>query len=98
NLSFTNILSAPASVVDTAAITIPNFGLGVPYPSATNVTGLTGLVAKARVTLHGFSHSFPSDVNVLLVGPGGPGVLLMSHTGGGAGVNNLDLTFDDGAL
>ena len=76
-------------------ITIPDHGAGVPYPSSLNVSGLGGVVTKATVTLKGLTHSFPRDVNVLLVSPAGNKVLVMSHTGGGYSVTNLTLTFDD---
>src|ERR1044071_3266773 len=43
-----------------------------PYPSSLTVTGLAGqVITKATVTLNGFSHDYPSDVTMLLVGPGG---------------------------
>lgn len=60
-----------------------------------NVSGVTGFVGKVIVTVAGLTHSFPSDVNLLLVSPAGPNVLLMSHAGGAYGVTNITLTFDD---
>jgi subtilisin-like proprotein convertase family protein len=71
-----------------------------PYPSTNYVSGLTGLVvAKATVTLHGFSHSFPSDVSMLLVSPQGQRAILMSEVGGQNqySVTNLTITLDDDA-
>jgi uncharacterized repeat protein (TIGR01451 family) len=89
----------PATVVfsNSAGITIPDHGAANPYPSTIVVTGMTGLVSKATVTLNGLSHSFPRDVNVLLVSPAGGRALLMSHAGSGQAVTNLTLSFDDGA-
>jgi len=49
------------------------------------------------VTVTGISHTYPDDLDILLVGPGGQKVLLMSDAGGGAGINNVTLTFDDAA-
>jgi hypothetical protein len=72
----------------------------VPYPSSLGVAGLNGLVvAKVTVTLYGFSHSFPSDVDVLLVGPLGQRAILMANAGGQDrySVTNLTLVFDDDA-
>src|SRR5690242_19590777 len=44
----------------------------MPYPSTNIVSGLTGqITTKVTVTLQGLSHTFPSDVSVLLVGPQG---------------------------
>lgn len=71
-----------------------------PYPSSLSVTGLAGLVvAKATVTLRGLSHTFPSDIGILLVGPQGQESILMSQTGGQdkLSVTNLTLTLDDAA-
>jgi hypothetical protein len=71
-----------------------------PYPSSLTVSGLTGWkVAKATVTLHGLSHTFPSDISMLLVGPQGERALVMAQTGGQNrySVTNLTLTLDDDA-
>ncbi len=77
------------------AITIPDHGIGLPYPSSIIVSGVTGQVSKATVTLNGLTHTFPHDISVLLVSPSWDAVLLMSHTGGGHAVNNLTLNFAD---
>ncbi|HSU54984.1 MAG TPA: proprotein convertase P-domain-containing protein [Candidatus Dormibacteraeota bacterium] len=80
---------------NSAAITIPDHGAAVPYPSTIAVSGLTGIVSKAKVTLYGVSHTFPRDINALLVSPSGGNVLLMSHSGGAHAITNLTLSFDD---
>lgn len=71
-----------------------------PYPSGISVSGLTGPVTKVTATLHGFHHSCPTDVDVLLAGPQGQKTFLMSDAGDCGGVNlprdPIDLTFDDG--
>ncbi len=100
--SFTFTLGATApggsgTFSNTATITIPSSGSGAPYPSSINVSGLTGSVLKVTATLSGFSHQFADDVDVLLVGPAGQKVMLMSDAGGGSNVTNLTLTFDDAA-
>ncbi|MGD0259138.1 MAG: protease pro-enzyme activation domain-containing protein [Verrucomicrobiota bacterium] len=79
------------------AIIIPDHGAGAPYPSVINVAGLSGRVTKATLGLNGLAHTFPHDVNVLLVSPAGSNVLVMSHTGGGYAVTNINLVFDDAA-
>ena len=78
-----------------APITIPDHGVATPYPSTITVSGLTGVVTTATVTLNSLTHAFPHDVNVLLVSPTGGNTLVMSHVGGGHSVSNLTLTFDD---
>ena len=84
-----------------AVITIPNgapatsVGNATPYPSQVTVAGMTGTVSKVTVTLTGVNHTFPDDLDVLLVGPGGQAVILMSDAGGGTDISAANLTFDD---
>jgi extracellular elastinolytic metalloproteinase len=68
-----------------------------PYPSSVNVAGLTGAVSKVTVDLAGMNHTFPGDIDILLVGPGGQRMILMSDQGGTADLVNVNLTFDDAA-
>lgn len=68
-----------------------------PYPSTISVSGLSGTITKVTVTLTGYTHGFPDDVDVLLVGPTGAAVELMSDAGAGADTQSVDLTFDDAA-
>ena len=51
-----------------ALITINDAGPAVPYPSNITVAGVTNPVTKVTVTITGFNHTFPSDVDMLLVG------------------------------
>lgn len=87
----------PPPVANTGSVTIPNSGAATPYPSPIVVSGVTGPVTKVRATLHALSHTFPGDLDVLLVGPGGQKVMLLSDAGGGTDVNGVTLTFDDSA-
>lgn len=84
-------------ITNTTAMTIPAVGTSVPYPTAVNVSGAFGTVTNVTVSLHGVNHTFPDDMDVLLVGPGGQKVLLMSDAGGGGDLVNATLTFDDQA-
>jgi len=54
-----------------AAITINDAAVATPYPSTINVSGMTGGVTQLRVRILGLSHTFPDDIQLLLVGPGG---------------------------
>ncbi|MCI0389062.1 MAG: M36 family metallopeptidase [Acidobacteria bacterium] len=97
-------VSATSSFSNPAAIIIPGAGTGAatgapsnPYPATINVAGIMGTVSKVTVNLFNYSHTFPSDVDVLLVGPGGQKMLLMSDVGGGTDAVNVNLTFDDAA-
>ena len=78
-------------------IIIPEQGTAAPYPSALTVAGLAGKVTKVTATLYGFSHTYPEDVDILLVGPTGKSTMLLSRTGEGTEADEADLTFDDAA-
>ena len=93
-VSFTNAVS----------ITIDDQGdpptTAAPYPSDIEVSGLGGLfVEKVTVTLEGLTHDFPSDLDVLLVGPQGQMSMLMSEVGGNDQfpVSDVTLTLDNDA-
>jgi hypothetical protein len=83
---------APTEVADT-------FGPANHYPSSIVVSGLSGTVAKATVTLIGFGSSSPDDIDMVIAGPNGQQVMLMSDACGEfpASLSNEDWTFDDSA-
>lgn len=68
---------------------------GSDYPSVINVAGLVGDVSQVKVGLLGLAHGFPDDIDVLLVGPGGQKVLLLSDAGGGTPITNVNLLISD---
>ena len=72
---------------------------GAPYPSSITVTGLTGNIASTsgsvKVTLNNFSHTFVSDVGIVLVGPGGQALLIQDGAGGEDAISNLTFTLSD---
>jgi hypothetical protein len=89
--------AATSTRTNTAAITINDNAAATPYPSSISITGLAGTVSKVVVTLQGFSHAYPEDVDAILVGPGGQKVSLLGGAGGETAVSGLTLTFDDDA-
>jgi subtilisin-like proprotein convertase family protein len=74
--------------------TIPDLGTATPYPSTINVSGFAGNVQKVTATLHDFHHTYPNDLQVLLVGPSGTNSLLMGHVGGSDDPGIITLSFD----
>jgi hypothetical protein len=80
-----------------APIIIPTQGPATNYPSSNVVAGLTGTIIKVTVTLSNLNHSWPDDLDILLVGPSGSNVMLMSDCGGSAPLANVTLTFSDEA-
>ncbi|MDB6125509.1 MAG: hypothetical protein JWQ71_4502, partial [Pedosphaera sp.] len=86
-----------AAFANTGAITIPESGPASPYPSTINVSGLAGLVTNLKLTVNGLTHGFPEDLRMLLVGPSGQKLVFMAGVGGGYGITNVTLAFDDAA-
>jgi subtilisin-like proprotein convertase family protein len=90
--------AAPSAIfTNSAPITINDEDLASPYPSAINVTGLGGNVTSAKVTINGFSHTFPDDVGMVLVGPTGAALLLQDGAGDDPDMVNITYTFVDGS-
>ena len=79
-------------------ITITSAGQGDPYPSDCVVSGLTGTITDVNMTLTGLSHTYPDDIDILLVPPGASAnATVMSDAGGSSDVNAINLTLDDEA-
>ena len=72
-------------------------GLSDPYPATLDVAGATHKIDRVTVTLHDIGFTVTAESDLLLVGPNGNTVLLMSDVGGGNDVFNEDLSFDDAA-
>ena len=90
---------------NTSALTIPDgapditYGPASPYPSNITVSGLSGTVTYVTVTLTGLTHTYPRDLEILLVSPTTDrNLIIMSDVGGdNPGVSDVNLTFDDAA-
>lgn len=85
------------TLANEGAVFISVGGPASPYPATIEVSGMTGQVSHLRVGLHGLTHGFADDLDVLLVAPNGRGAVLMSDAGGGSRLQGIDLTFDDNA-
>jgi subtilisin-like proprotein convertase family protein len=66
------------------------------YPSAVNVSGMTGNITKVTVTIDGLTHSNINDLDILLVSPNGTKSIFLSDAQA-QGVKDLVLTFDTNA-
>jgi hypothetical protein len=88
------------SFASTNAIVILDDTNASPYPSAINVSGIGSTLIKATVTLNKLTHTYPHDIDALVVSPAGTNTLIMAHVGGGTNgnsVTNITLNFDDAA-
>lgn len=81
----------------TGGITINSSGDATPYPSTISVSGITGSVISVKVKINGFSHTFPSDVDVYLLSPSGQVSVVFSDAGSSTDAVNANLVFDDAA-
>jgi subtilisin-like proprotein convertase family protein len=93
----TNTFANPSSI---SIPTSGSVGTASPYPSTITVSSVASVPSKVTVTLANINHTWPDDISILLVGPGGQNVMLMSDAGGNAGVtpmSNVTVTFDDTA-
>jgi subtilisin-like proprotein convertase family protein len=68
------------------------------YPSEITVRGLKkGKIRDVDVRLNDLQHLYPSDVQVLLVGPNGQTAIVMANAGGSSPITDVTLTLDDEA-
>jgi hypothetical protein len=86
-----------ATFANSANVSVPTSGAATPYPSNIVVAGLAGTLADVNVSLFGYNHANPDDVDVLLVGPAGQKLILLSDAGGNSDVSGVNLVFDDAA-
>ena len=89
--------AAAVSFANANQIVINDDAAATPYPSTISVVGLSGPATKVTASISGFSHTSSADVSILLVGPQGQTVVLLSQVGGGTSVSSVNLTFDDSA-
>jgi subtilisin-like proprotein convertase family protein len=73
-------------------------GATVPYPAILEVGGFKrGKITDVNLILHGYSHTFPGAIGVMLVSPNGRDAVVMNDIGGNTDVENITLILDDEA-
>lgn len=80
-----------------SSIVIRDNQSALPYPSTIAVSGVSPVATKVVATINGWSHTWPEDVGMLLVGPGGQKVKLVDAAGGGTAISGVTVSFDDDA-
>jgi len=83
--------------VSTVIIPTGPMGPASPYPSKISVSGVASPVSKVTVTLPALWHTYPADLGMLVVGPGGEVAKLMDGCGDGFPLAGVSLTFEDTA-
>jgi subtilisin-like proprotein convertase family protein len=98
------ITSTTQTFTNSSPIIIPASGTGAttgspanPYPSNITVSGAPTTIAKLTMTINAFNHTFPDDVDLLLVSPTGRKMIVMSDCGNETIATNLTITLDDDA-
>jgi subtilisin-like proprotein convertase family protein len=90
-------LVSPATFVNPSPIAINDFSAATPYPSSIQVSCVPSTPTQVTVTLTNLSHTYASDISILLVGPNGQAVMLMCDAGDANPINNAILAFSDAA-
>jgi subtilisin-like proprotein convertase family protein len=72
-------------------------GLASPYATTRTVGGVDGVISDLNVRLDRAYHELPDDLDLLLVGPRGQKVVLMSDACGSTPAKNAFWTWDDEA-
>ncbi|HZN90295.1 MAG TPA: Calx-beta domain-containing protein [Thermoleophilaceae bacterium] len=70
-------------------------GMANPYPATRMIAGETGVITDLNVVLDGIWHQRPDDLDMLLVGPRGQKVVLMSDACGTFEVASFGWRWDD---
>jgi subtilisin-like proprotein convertase family protein len=90
-------LTISTGPVDVAIPASGTSGTASPYPVTRTVSGQAGGITDLNVTIDGIWHERPDDLDLLLVGPRGQKVVLMSDACGPLSVNSYGWVWDDEA-
>ena len=94
----TRTFTSNASITIPAGAPTTDEGAATPYPSTIQVGGLSqGRILGVRVALLGLTHTSPNELDIMLVGPGNIGVILLSDAVDDDNVSNITLVFDQAA-
>lgn len=94
-----SLLVTTHTVSNATPISIPdNPTPATPYPSQITIAGAVGSITNVSVVLRNINMARPRNLEVLLVGPGGQALLLMSDVAGvTVPATNVTLTLQDGS-
>lgn len=90
------VLTIETAVPDLEVPGNPLFdGMANPYPATRTISGVDGVITDLDVSLAGVFHDRPVDLDVLLVGPRGQNVMLMSDACDQEIIGNRSWTWSD---
>ena len=78
-------------------VTVLDAGPASPYPSTCSIPATPESIADVNVQLNRLSHTYPDDIDLLLVAPNGDNAIFMSDAGTLVDVLNCTLKIDDEA-
>lgn len=93
----TSVEAGTYTYTNNGFISITSAGKAVPYPSTINVSGVIGLVSDVNVRVENLGHTWPDDIDMMLVSPAGDATILMSDACGSGDIEDFDYVFDDEA-
>ena len=94
-LATTSSLLGQTTFLNTNPITINDAAPAAPYPSNILVSGIGTSITKVTISLFDLTHSFPDDIDMLLVGPQGQTATIFSDVGGSIPASGVTITLDD---
>lgn len=94
-------LKAQSTFQNTSAIIFPDLQPSPepanPNPSSIEVVGMGGLISGLRITLRDFQHDFPDAVDIMLEGPNGINLVILSDVGAAVDVSGINIVIYDSA-
>lgn len=97
DIDLRGVVSSELTFSDSVGFSIPSSGNATPYPGTIEISGVGATLLSFKVRLEGVSHSWPSDLDILLLAPSGQVCALMSDCGDGDEITDVELVFSDAA-
>ena len=98
--SLATLFAAPLWAQSWCSNTPISFGSSVattaaPYPSSITISGAAPTIGTFSVAINGLTHTYPADVDLLLVGPAGQKMVIQSDAGSGNDVVGVSYVLSD---
>lgn len=97
SLGIYNCVNLNGSIIIPDGAPTTTAGIATPYPATTTLSGLPSVITDVNLSVNGLGHSFPADVEILLVSPAGTAFVVMADVCLSYGGRVFDFIFDDEA-